>query len=136
VFSGRFAVGGGGFTLVENVEIPGSAGGTGFELGMGYGGVFLQLWHPIPGGFSGELGLLAGAGNAEVRDLLMGSELGADNFLVLEPTLSASRPAFRGVRVGVSLGYRKVWGVEDLLLVTGDDLQSVTGTLFLRIGGP
>ena len=135
VFGDRFALGGGGFTLLQDVEIPGSEGGTGIELGMGYGGLFFQLWQSLPMSLTGEVGLLLGGGNAKVRDPLLGVELGSDNFILMEPSLSAFRSIFRGVHLGMSVGYRMVWSVEDLPLVSAKDLESFTGTLSLRLGG-
>ncbi|MCJ7630088.1 MAG: hypothetical protein MUO50_17070, partial [Longimicrobiales bacterium] len=81
VFGGSLALGGGGFALLNEVELAGSAGGTGFDLGMGYGGILFRYWEPISGSLTGEVGLLVGAGHAEVRDQLTQREVGSDNFL-------------------------------------------------------
>ena len=46
VFGDRLAIGGGGLALSKNVELVGSESSTGFDLGMGYGGLTVRYWHP------------------------------------------------------------------------------------------
>ena len=87
------------------------------------------------GNLTGEVGLLLGAGHAEVRDQLTGTEVGADNFLVGEPEMSILYTVFPGIHLGVSVGYRLTSGVEDLPRVSSGDLNAFTGTLSLRWGG-
>ena len=134
VFGGNFAVGGGGFTLLKDVELAGLEGGTGFNLGLGYGGLFFKYWENLSGPVIGEVGLILGAGHAEVSDQLTQQEVGSDNFLVAEPEISLLYSFFPGVQVGVSVGYRLTTGVEDLPDVVAGDLNSFTGTVSFRLG--
>ncbi|TFH64116.1 MAG: hypothetical protein E4G90_08725 [Gemmatimonadales bacterium] len=115
--------------------MAGSAGGTGFDLGMGYGGILFRYWEPISGSLTGEVGLLMGAGHAEVRDQLTQREVGSDNFLVAEPEMSVLYSLFPGIRLGASVGYRLTTGVQDLPGVSTGDLNAFTGTLSVRLGG-
>jgi len=133
VFGNHLAVGGGGFALLDDVELSGSEGSTGFSLDMGYGGLVFRYWEPLSGSLTGEVGLLMGAGHAEVRDLVR-NEVGSSNFLVAEPELSLLYSFFPGIYVGVSVGYRLTTGVEDLPTVSASDLNAFTGTLSLRWG--
>ncbi len=135
VFGDRFLVALGGIELPEDVDLPGSGLSTGFDLGMGYGGVLLKYWRDLPNNLVGGAGLMLGAGHAEVRDRLIGTELGADNFLVVEPEASISYKAYRGISLEAAAGYRFISGVEDLPTVTASDMRTFTGTLLLRIGG-
>lgn len=135
VFGGSLALGGGGFALLNEVELAGSAGGTGFDLGMGYGGILFRYWEPISGSLTGEVGLLMGAGHAEVRDQLTQREVGSDNFLVAEPEMSVLYSLFPGIHLGASVGYRLTTGVQDLPGVSTGDLNAFTGTLSVRLGG-
>lgn len=135
VFGGNLALGGGGFALLNEVELAGSAGGTGFDLGMGYGGILFRYWEPISGSLTGEVGLLVGAGHAEVRDQLTQREVGSDNFLVAEPEMSILYSFFPGIHLGASVGYRLTTGVQDLPGVSTGDLNAFTGTLSIRLGG-
>ena len=120
---------------LEDVELPGSESGTGFDLGMGYGGVILKHWWDLSGRLTGEGGLLLGAGHAAVKDRRTGQEVGSENFPILEPEVGLAFRVFRRVHVGVSVGYRLAWSIEDLPRVTSDDLRSFSGTLSLRAGG-
>jgi hypothetical protein len=133
--SDKLAVGGGGFALMSDVELAGSGGDTGFELNMGYGGLTFRFWEPIRGALSGEVGLLLGAGHAEVQTRLTGTEVGSDNFLVGEGELGLSYHILNSVHIGVAVGYRLTSGIQDLPGVSNDDLNAFTGSLFLRVGG-
>ena len=135
VFGGRLAVGGGGLTLLHDVELKGAEGGTGFNLSLGYGGLYFRYWEPVIGRLAGEVGLLLGAGHAEVQDQLTRREVGADNFLVGEADFSLLHPIWRGLTVGASVGYLLTAGVQDLPGVSSSDLNSFTGAVFLRLGG-
>jgi hypothetical protein len=135
VFGPGVVLGGGGFAMTRNVELRGSEAGSGFELGMGYGGVLLRYLRPLLPRMTGETGLLVGAGHAEVRDLLAGREVGSDNFVVLEPEACLSIRLFWKAFLGASVGYRLPLGVEDLPGVSAADLESVTSSVFLRLGG-
>jgi len=136
VFGNDLVVGGGGAALSRRVEITGSESATGFDLGVGFGGIYVRYAAARWGAIAGEWGLLLGAGHAEVNDRLVGLEVGADNFMVLAPEAGLTYEVFRELHLGVSVGYRYVWGVEDLPLLSSEDFRSVTGTLSVRVGGP
>ena len=135
VLSPGWAVGGGGFALLDNVELAGTGGGTGFVLDFGYGGIFFRYWEPLMNELDAEVGLLLGAGHAEVQDRLTRREIGSSNFMVGEAELGLSYPLVGHIRLGASVGYRLTAGVDDLPRVTNEELNSFTGTLSLRIGG-
>ena len=135
VVAEKLAIGGGGFALLNEVDLAGAEGATGFDLNMGYGGLFFRYWEALSGPIIGEVGLLLGAGHAEVRDRLTRAEVGADNFLVAEGEMSALYSVFPGIHLGLSAGYRLTTGVEDLPRVSEGDLNGFTGTLSVRIGG-
>lgn len=135
VFGDRFILGGGGVALPERVEISGSEAATGFDLGMGFGGVYMRYaisrWGPL----AAEGGLLLGAGHAEVRDRFVGLEVGADNFMILAPEAGFTLRVFRALQLAAFVGYRYVWGVDDLPLLSSEDFRSVSGAFSVRVGG-
>ncbi len=131
----RLALGGGGVTTLEAVELPGSGAGTGFNLRMGYGGLVIRAWWPLRGRLSAESGLLLGAGHAEVKDRLTAREVGSDNFVVAEPEGALTLSPLPWLHLGAGAGYRLIWGVQDLPSVEEGDLRSMTATVFLRLGG-
>jgi len=131
----NLAIGGGGFTVLKSVGLEGPEGETGFNLDMGYGGIFFRYWEPLSGPLIGEVGLLLGAGHGEVRDQLTRREVGSDNFLVAEAEMAAAYRFFHRFFLGASVGYRLTAGVEDLPGVSQEDFNSFTATLSLRVGG-
>lgn len=135
VLGDRLAVGGGGFAVLNDVELPGSEGGTGFDLDVGYGGLFFRYWEPLSPSVFGEAGLILGAGHAEVRDQLTRAEVGSDNFLMAEAEMSLLYAFLPGAALGASVGYRMTSGIEDIPRVSVGELNTFTGTLFLRLGG-
>jgi len=135
VFGGNLSIGGGGFSLLNDVELAGSEGSTNFYLDLGYGGLLVRYWEPLYGPIIGEAGILLGAGHAVVRDQLTGTEAGSDNFLVAEAEMGVSYTLFRQVHLGASVGYLLTSGVEGLPPVSAGDLNTFTGTLSIRVGG-
>jgi hypothetical protein len=135
VFGDHIALGGGGMTLTKGVDLRGSGLPTGFFLEAGYGGVLFKYWGDLSNGFTSEAGILLGAGHAEVHDRISGQEVGAENFVVLEPEVSLFFNLYRQVYLGASGGYRFTSGIEDLPRVSSGDLRSFTATLSLRLGG-
>jgi hypothetical protein len=131
----RILVAGGGMALTKEVELSASEANTGFELGMGYGGVLFQLRNPITSRLRAHASILAGAGHAEVRDRLTGREVGADNFGVLEPEIGVGFSLLPWLQLNATVGRRLVWWVEDLPLVQAEDLRGMTGALSLQVGG-
>jgi hypothetical protein len=134
-FTDNIAVGGGGFSVLKSVGLAGSEGASGFNLDLGYGGLVLRYWEPLSGSLTGEMGILLGAGHAEVRDQLTRSEVGSDNFLVGEAEMGILYKLYRGLHLGVSAGYRLTSGVEGLPRVSKGDLNTFTGTLSIQLGG-
>lgn len=134
-FTDNLAIGGGGYALLNDIELAGGEGDTGNHLSMSYGGVVFRYWEPINRSITGQVGLLLGGGHAEVQTQLAGVEVGSDNFLVTEGEIGAAYSLARDAHVAVSLGYRLTASVQDLPRVTASDLSGFTGTLSLRIGG-
>lgn len=130
----RYFVSGGGVALLRSVPAGDSGADSGVELDVGYGGVMAGyvLWPAAPWSVSGRL--LAGAGHATATNRLLAAEVGADNFLLLEPALSL-RWHPTGV-VGVSLGaaFRLSAGVDDLPGVDGGDLGGPSVYLGVQLG--
>lgn len=131
----HFVLGGGGMALTKDVELQASGLPTGFYLSAGYGGVLFKYWGNLPHGLTGEAAILLGAGQAEVYDRITGQEVGAENFLVMEPEVSLFLNLYRQLYLGASGGYRTTSRIENLPRVPSDALQSFTATLSLRLGG-
>lgn len=133
VFAGGIEIGGVGIKVLEPVDI--SVGSGGFvELRTGYGGITFAK-RGLLGGRIGA-GFLLGAGNAEIRALPVGNQLGSDNFMVLEPEVTLELPSWGVIHGAIGAGFRFVTGVDDLPTVRADDLKGFTVTLAIVAGGP
>ena len=133
IFAGGLEIGIVGIKLLEAVDISTGPGNL-LELRPGYGGVTIAkrglLGSPIGGS------LLIGAGNAEIRALPVGNQLGSDNFFVIEPEVTLSLPRWKVIRSSVGMGFRFVTGVDDLPTLSTSDLRGLTVTLTFALGGP
>lgn len=118
--------------LLRDVDVDGP--GYSRELGFGYGGLVAEYRLGTMERFRYAVSGLLGAGSAELEDLVVGTELGSDNFLVFEAGLVARASVFSRAGAGVSLGYRLVAGVDDLPGVGTAQLRGFTLSLSLRVG--
>ncbi len=103
------------------------AGNEGSRLGFGYAGleVAARAWQSAR--FEAFVGVLAGAGRAQLEEPVVRRELGADNFLALEPSFRLGRVFGDGaISAGLAIRYRQVWGVEDLPGLDAADLRGPT----------
>lgn len=130
----RVYLGGGGYAMSTPVDVAGSGPGTTFELGLGYGGVVVGYQLPLGEGpwWIGANALL-GAGNAEVLDPIVGTEIGSDNFFVGEPEVSLGLQLSSHLNASLGAGYRLVAGVGDLAGLRARELRAFTGTLALHL---
>ncbi len=119
--------------LTDDVELLEAKSDTGFDLEVGYGGVVLRYRFPMADRVEAEAGTLMGAGHAVVRDRFTGTEAGADNFGLMEPEVGLSLEVLPWLHLSGGVGYRMVWGVEDLPRVEPEDLQSLTASLTLLV---
>jgi hypothetical protein len=127
-------LGGGAWTLVEPLAISGAANGSDLESAVSYAGLQSQYtpW-PARGG-SIRLGLLIGAGSAKVSLPIVGTELAADNFGVVEPEIVGVLPLRSFAALRAQVGYRLAYGVEDLPQVDAKYLRGETVTVSLSLG--
>ncbi len=133
IFAGGVEIGGVGIRVLEPVDISVGASGL-VELRTGYGGITVAkrglLGDRIGAGF------LLGAGNAEIRALPVGNQLGSDNFFVFEPEVTLELLSWNVLRGALGAGFRFVSGVDDLSTLSAADLRGFTVTLILVVGGP
>ncbi len=133
-FGTSLSLGGGGWALAKPLGISSVAGASDLELAISYAGVQSE-YRLVQARVTGiGLRLLVGAGSAKVSLPIVGTELAADNFGVIEPEVVGVF-ALRGyTELRVQLGYRLVYGVEDLPQVGPGHLRGATLTLSLRLG--
>lgn len=138
--SGRFDLGGhlsfgaGGWVLTDPLEIAAQDPGTGLRLKMAYGGLVTGWGLPPVRAVRARAEVLWGAGNAKMELPLVGTEIAADNFLVVEPGLSVSVRLRSFLHVAGGASYRWVGAVEDLPGVAGEQLRGLSASLGLAVG--
>ena len=132
-FSQHFSIGAAGGGLLKAVPVVESSSDLGTDLRMGYGGLLFGYESRTNHTVSLAGRVLLGAGNAEVRAVPVGNELGADNFLVLEPEVHLRVHTVGRLYLGFAAGYRLVLGVQDLPTVVADDLEGASLTITLLI---
>ena len=130
-FSRHFSIGAAGGALLGPVSVTESGADLGTDLRMGYGGVLLGYEARTANTVSVAGRLLLGAGHASIRAIPVGNELGADNFLVLEPEVVLRFRAVGPAHLGLAAGYRMTFGVQDLPTLTDHDLEGVSVTILL-----
>jgi len=133
-FSTAFSLGGGGWTMTKPLALSGVANASDLELAVSYAGVQSEyrLWPALGAGIG--LRLLVGAGSARVSLPIVGTELAADNFGVVEPELVVVLRLRDFAALRAQAGYRFVYGVEDLPQVDPIHLRGATISLSLLLG--
>ena len=132
-FARHFTIGATGGGLLNAVPLVESGSDLGTDLRMGYGGLLFGYEADVGPTVSVAGRFLFGAGNAEVRAVPVGNEIGADNFLVVEPEAVVRLRVVGRLHVGFAAGYRLVLGVQDLPTVVADDLEGASLTITLLI---
>ena len=133
-FGSAFSLGGGGWAMAKPLGIPSVASESDLQLAVSYAGVQAEyrLWPAQAAGIG--LRLLAGAGSAKVSLPIVGTELAADNFGIVEPEIVGILPMHDFAALRTRVGYRFVYGVEDLPRVDPKHLRGATLTLSLMLG--
>lgn len=129
----HLSVGVAGAGLLRPVGLVESGSNLGTDLRMGYGGLLFGYRFKTHGPVSVKGRLLLGAGNAEVRAVPVGNELGVDNFMVFEPDVVVQVRTKGGLLLGLGAGYRMVLGVQDLPNWVASDLGGGSLTIALLI---
>lgn len=119
----RISLGGTGSLLLGSRTLEGASAGNDVSLRAAFGGVLAQF--RISGDGERELWirLTAGAGNAKQELVVAGSRIAADNFGVVFPEVGGSRRVAGPLHLGVAVGYRATFGVENLPGVSSTDLR-------------
>lgn len=127
-----FTIAGMGVGLVnDNIREP---GGTGRQLNMGYGGLYLEQMIAPNRLLHVSVGALLGAGGASWIDRLdRRVQTPTDGFFVVEPEIALEVNVTRFLRVGVTGSYRSVSGLG-LAGLPASQLSGTTGGLSFKFG--
>lgn len=129
---GRVMFGGGGWIQVGESELDTGGSDAGFRLRLAYGGLVVDWLLADREAWRITLRTLLGAGNGKVFLAAGGvaAETGADNFGVVEPEVGIQRRLIGRLHGSAGVGYRVVFGLEDLTGVADGDIRGPS----LRVG--
>jgi hypothetical protein len=130
---GRFAFGAAGALMLGSATVESSGAGSDLDLRMGYGGVLFHVTLVGSGDRYVALRGLIGAGNAKINEPVVGFEIGAENFGVIEPELVGALTLAGPLQVGLGAGYRHVFGVNDLPGIAPADLEGFSAAARLSV---
>ncbi|MEQ9569135.1 MAG: hypothetical protein RLN75_03005, partial [Longimicrobiales bacterium] len=124
-------VGGGAWSILRRVDEGPVLEDSGLELGLGYGGAFVEYaLRELPL----STRLLLGGGVATLRTVAVGTRFDTETFVVVEPALVGHLALPGPFGVGGVAGYRWIQGADALFVAGGDELDGFRASLFLRIG--
>lgn len=124
----KLSVGGSGTLFLGTARL---APGSDLTLRTAFGGLVAQLTLAELPGLSFWLRALAGAGNAKVDLAAVGTRIAADNFGVFVPEFGGTMQIAGPLSAGAALGYRAVFGVDDLPGVRPSDLRGLSARILL-----
>jgi hypothetical protein len=130
----RLSLGGAGWILHSRSAIDVASPGPDLEMALGYGGVVADARIVAHHRMAVDIRVLAGAGNAKIIVPVVGSEIGADNFGVLEPEVALTLHLTSALGVKLTGAYLHSFGVEDLPPVLPQDLRAFSAGLSLVVG--
>jgi hypothetical protein len=131
----RLAIGGGGGVLTRSRRIGGDPIYPDRGLGFGYGGLTVEVAGPSVGSaVDPSIRVLVGAGNVDLTDNTTGTRLESDNVFVVEPELVVRRWLEPWLRVGASVSYRFISGVDGIDTDATGDLQSFAFGVGVSVG--
>ena len=121
-------IGGGGYGLVNDIEVKEIVADQKTYLNLGYGGFMLEYFTSPQKLFHFSFQTLIGAGGVSYRDRDGGQVYANgndDGFFVAEPAVNVVLNVTHGFRIGLGASYRYINGV-DLPEYKGSDLSGAT----------
>lgn len=126
-----FAIGGGGYGMMVPVDPP--APNEDLNLGIAYGGTFLEYIHRWEEVVHLTFSLFLGGGGATIEDPETSENVEEDGFFVLEPGVNAELNILPQLRLTAGISYRYTAGV-DMASLSSTDLNCFSFNLFLKFG--
>lgn len=127
----RISFGLAGWSLFKPITV-GQTGGV-ENFGFAYGGAVGELRLATRNRYQAKARLLVGAGNGKLTLPVVGTEIESDNFGVMEPELVGSMRVVGPLRLTAAVGYRMVYGVQDLPGIAQRDLWGWTTRVSLGL---
>jgi hypothetical protein len=136
----RLAIGLAGYGLATRIEGPNDANGDPQRLGFGYGGFVLRYSCVQRRPYYLTVGALVGAGGVayhpdyDNHNFDRDDDVHPDTLFVVEPSVGGHLNLTRWARLGVSVSYRMVTGVDRLTQIEEKDLSGFAYGGNLQLG--
>jgi hypothetical protein len=127
----HLSVGVGGHQVLKRLDDVPSRTGPGRTMAFAYAGVVVDVHLPA---LPLSLRMLTGAGTVTVRDAAVGTRIGSDIVMVLEPELVAEVVRLGAFAITAGAGYRLTLSVDGPARITREDVSTPFLSLSLRVG--
>ncbi len=128
----KISLGGAGYGLSNEIDIPGAGNSSIGPVGIGYGGVAATYSERLLPGLELAGSLLVGGGGVGI-ETVTSDEYKGDGFLVVEPGLDLRISTANSIQVVLGLSYRGIAGLE-LNGMDESDLSGISSTLSVNFG--
>jgi len=135
IINHAFVIGGGGYSLVNDIKATTDDLGRVLYLDFSYGGLLMEYIIASRKLVHFSIHSLIGVGhvNYRLKDYDDSDYYGSDRFFVLEPGANLMLNLHKNIRIGVGATYRYVSDV-DYGELSNSDLRGVTAQLILKFG--
>ncbi len=134
IINHRFAIGGGGYSMMSSVKTDGlSPGGDPLYLKMETGGFELEYINDSDKLLHWTVHLTLGGGAVRLIERSPDKEIYSDHMYLVEPSANLDMNITEWFRLGAQASYRLVMGL-DLPVVTNGDVSGPTIGLILKFG--
>lgn len=134
IINHTIALGGGGYSLIMDVEYDGaSIGGKPLYLNLQYGGFMIEYIHHSDRLMHWTVDLLLGSGGVKLREHDPTEAIDSEGFFIAEPGFNLDFNIATWFRIGLGVSYRLVFGV-DMEGVEDADISGPSGGIFLKFG--
>lgn len=133
-FDHTYAIGIGGYTLLNDIQarIPDTSGN--YLMTMSYGGFDLEYSSSIGESYYVTIQTLVGAGSIGHKETVyLNPRQYHDPFFVFEPSVSVEIAVTKIFRIGIGASYREVASLESNI-ASNSDLSGASGFLSLKVG--
>lgn len=128
IINHKFAIGGGGYSMITDVEADGQ-----LYLDMEYGGFEMEYIHKSNKLIHWTIHTLLGAGTVKLKEHDPRDDIESDRFYLIEPSFNFDFNVADWFRIGLGASYRLAFGV-DMSGVTSSDVSGPSGLIILKFG--
>lgn len=134
IINHTFAIGGGGYSLIVDVETDAvSANEKQLYLDFEYGGFEMEYIHKSDKLVHWTIHAMLGGGTVRLLEHDPKEAIETDNFYMVEPSFNMDINISSWFRIGIGVSYRFAIGL-DLEEITNSDISGPSGLIILKFG--